>query len=487
MRRQALAVAALALLACGRQGPSVRVYVPLVPETLDPYRDHRFGPLTIYSSIFEMLAAGDGEETPVPGLARAWSVPQPDTCILNLRPGVRFHDGTPLDAQAVVGSFEQARAHDLFVARQLASVTSIEAVDPLTVRLHASGPLSNVTYLLIGVPIARPGPAGLVGTGPYRVIDLAPGQSVRVERFEAYWGSRPYVAAADFRPFRTAAAADVLRSDPGGLMVDPPRAAVDLARGSGTHAVASQASNTVVYLAFGLAPGLDTPFRDRRLRQAVQLALDRPKLLHVGSLLGSGRPASQLVPPGVFGFDPGLTETTQNLVRARALVAEAGFAAGLDEQLECSTTYEAAARELAAQLAPLGIRLTIRAEAPSEFSRRVERREARNYVYSWVLGLQSGEALSSFLRTRDEARGLGLRNRTGYSNPELDAAIDAALEAREPDDRLPYLQKAMRLLMSDLPWVPLFVPDSARIYPANLRFAPSVDPFLRLQRAEPAR
>lgn len=487
LRGAALASLALALWACDGQGPTVRVYVPVVPESLDPYRDHRFGPLTVYASVYETLAAGDAEEAPRPGLARAWSVPQPDTCLFELRQGARFHDGSPVDAQAVVQSFEQARANDLFVARHLATVTSIEAVDPLTVRLRSSQPLTNIYHLLIGLPITRRGVSGLLGTGPYRVVEFVPGQRVRVARFEAYRGPRPYVAAAEFRPFEQAAAAQLLRADPGALMVDPPRAAVDFVRGSSSHVVAAQPSNAVVYLAFGLSPGLQTAFRDRRLREAVHLALDRPKLLQVGSLLGSGRPAGQLVPPGVFGYDPGLPDTVQNLARARALLGEAGLAAGFDDELESSTTYEAAAREVAAQLAPVGIRLKVRSFPSTEFSQRVERRQARNYVYSWVLGLQSGEALSSFLRTRSEARGLGLRNRTDYSNAELDALLDAALDAREPEDRLPSLQKAMRLLMADLPWVPLFVPDSARIYPASLRFAPRIDPFLRLQHAEPAR
>lgn len=485
--RLALATLALALAACGRQGPSVRVYVPVVPESLDPYRDHRFGPLTVYASIFESLALGHDEAAPRPGVARAWSLPQPDTCLIQLQPGLRFHDGALLDARDVVRSYEQARAHDLFVARQLSSVTEIEAVDAHTVRLRARAPFTNLNYLLVGVPITRPGPVGLLGTGPYRALELQPGRLVKVERFPGYHGPAPHLASAEFRPFVPAEAAQLLAGDPGALMVDPPRAAVEWARSSASHVVVAQASNTVVYLAFGLPAGVETPFRDRRVRQAVHLALDRPALLRAGSLLGTGSPASQLVPPGVFGHDPSLPEPRRDLERARALLAEAGLAAGFDDELEASTTYEPAAREVAAQLAPLGIRLTVRASASGEFSRRVERRQARNYVYSWVLGLQSGEALSSFLRTRDESRGVGLRNRTGYGNPEVDAAVDAALDTRLPAERLPHLQQAMRLLMADLPWVPLFVPDSARVLPRDVRFPPSTDPFLRLQQAQPAR
>lgn len=489
MRAVRLAVAglALALCACGRQGPGVRVYVPVVPEALDPYRDHRFGPLTAYASVFESLALGHDEAAPRPGLARAWSLPQPDTCLIQLQTGLRFHDGSLLDAGDVVRSFEQARSHDLFVARQLSAVTSIEAVDAHTVRLRSRQPFTNLNYLLIGVPITRPGPRGLLGTGPYRAVKLQPGRQLTVERFPGYHGPPSHVATAEFRPFAPAEAVQRLSADPWALMVDPPRPAVEWARASSTHVVAAQTSSALAYLAFGQQPGLETRFRDRRVRQAVHLALDRPELVRVGSLLGTGASASQLVPPGVFGYDPSLPEPARDLERARALLAEAGLQAGFDDELEASTTYEAAAREVAAQLAPVGIRLRVRVWPSGEFSQRVERQQVRNFVYSWVLGLQSGEALSSFLRTRDEGRAVGLRNRTGYGNPEVDAEVDAALDTRLPAERLPHLQRAMRLLMTDLPWVPLFVPDSARIHPRELRFAPSTDPFLRLQQAEPAR
>jgi peptide/nickel transport system substrate-binding protein len=226
------------------------------------------------------------------------------------------------------------------------------------------------------------------------------------------------------------------------------------------------------------------PFDDARVRQAVHLALDREKLVAGGAAVGSGAAANQLVPPGVFGFDPSLPAAAHDLGRARELLAGAGFPDGFEVDLDTTAAYDQLAPLVAQQLGAIGIRARPRYFRSEAFAAHIES-TSDFYLYSWVLGYESGAALRSFLHTKDAARGVGLRNRTGYSNPAFDQAIDAAVAASSTEERQTLLRRTMGLVMQDLPWVPLFVPDTVRIHPRSLTFQPRNDAFLRLTDARP--
>ena len=101
-----------------------------------------------------------------------------------------------------------------------------------------------------------------------------------------------------------------------------------------------------------------------------------------------------------------------------------------------------------------------------------------------VTGLHIGKHLPQLIFP---ALGLGLRNRTGYSNPDFDAAIDEALRIGEPSARLPVLQRAVQVLDRDVPWVPLYTIRSVRIHPADLKLRFRSDGMLLLSELVPGK
>jgi ABC-type transport system substrate-binding protein len=198
----------------------------------------------------------------------------------------------------------------------------------------------------------------------------------------------------------------------------------------------------------------------------VRLALDVPALL-AGIGPAAGYPATQIIPSGVFGFDRGIPLRNRDLAAARSLLSEAG-AAGRRATLDGTEPNARTARAIAAQLGEAGLSIDVRIRPSVEFRDRIDGLSDL-FLFSWVVGPEAGEALKNFFHTKDAARSLGLRNRIGYASPEFDAAIEKAMSVSEPSARLPLLQRAIRVLDRDVPWVPLYTIRSVRIHPVDMQ------------------
>jgi peptide/nickel transport system substrate-binding protein len=411
--------------------------------------------------------------------------------VFRLRDGVRFHDGSRFEAADVVASIERARAPQSLIGGNLANVAEVRIEGPHAVALRTRVPTALLLQGLTAVPITKVAAvSGLpVGTGPYQVAEFAPGSRVTLRRFAGYYGEPPELARVAFQGFRGEdEALAALKTGQPVVVLDPPRAAVALARTDPRHRVAADLSGSLVYLAFDLArsptPGVGlpaNPFRDLRVRRAIRLALDLDGLIAGGASSGA-RAATQLAPPGVFGFDPGLAVPARDLTGAKALLLQAGLRAGFRAVLDVRQHDKPLADAVAAQLGDLGIRVSVNPLPSEEFIRHIDGGSSL-YTYSWVLGQETGEALKNFFHSKDPERGLGLNNRTGYSSPEVDRAIEDAMGTLEREARLTTLYRVMRLLMDDLPWIPLHVAEATRIYPRDLVFPPRIDGMLVLREA----
>jgi ABC-type oligopeptide transport system substrate-binding subunit len=120
-----------------------------------------------------------------------------------------------------------------------------------------------------------------------------------------------------------------------------------------------------------------------------------------------------------------------------------------------------------------------------EFVRRIEGRSPF-FLYNWIVGQESGAALRNFLHTRDPWRSLGLQNRTGYTNVEVDYLLEQAGGPVSPGERVTLQRRAMAVLMKDLPWIPLFIPNEQVVQPADLAIPSRIDEMLLLADVRPA-
>lgn len=467
-----LALAVAAWLACSaacrpREIPAaspaagpVRIGLYTAPLGSDPHLASDFLTYFVHGNAFEGLTRLDAQLRVEPALAESWESPNDLTWRLHLRPGVRFHDGRRVTTADVVFSLERARRHPLSaVALYLGSMQQVRAVGDATVEIVTAQPTAVLLNKLAFVSIV---PAGSperieapVGTGPYRLSPAQGGDRILLRAWEGYWGPRPAEPEVELRVVPDAdEAARLLAAGQLDLLPDLAASAVERVRATpGCRVVAAPGLTTEI-----LRMRVDRrPFSDLRVRTAVHLALDREELVR-RLLSGRGAAATQPVGREVLGFDPGMAPARRDVARARRLLAEAGYPGGFAVELELREGRRADA--IQEQLAEVGIRTSLRVRPWGEMLGRLKAGQVDLYFGGLVA--DSGDAsdvLDSAVHTPDARQGYGDSNYSGFSSLRVDRSLEAARQARAIQARRDALQAAMRLVMEELPLIPVLIPD----------------------------
>jgi peptide/nickel transport system substrate-binding protein len=303
------------------------------------------------------------------------------------------------------------------------------------------------------------------GTGPYRVASWQPGRRLELTRHVAHAAVAPALDAVRFdlslAPAEIARMVAAGETDVALLGQVEDEAHIDPAR----VRLHRRGSLMVRYLGFDLAsertaqlPGRPNPLRDRRVREAFHLALDRAAL--AAGLPSHASPAAQLVPRYVFGFDVSIAQPQRDLARARELLAAAGFRDGLELPLHTREILRTATAPLARQLWEAGIRISPQVLPDRDYLPGIARRAFSLWLDRWSCTTgDSGELFQNAFHTPDPARGFGDSNESGYRDPEFDRAIEAALLVENLTTRREALAGLMRQAMQELLWVPLFTDE----------------------------
>ncbi len=442
--------------------------------TLDPHRhDSYYATVTLGHFYGRLVNFGPNLEL-MPELAVRWESPSDTTWRFHLRDRVLFHDGRRFGAADVVASIQRARGPSSHVRPYVQRIRDVKALDRLTVEIETDGPapvLLNALPFVMIVPrdtgpeeITRP-----IGTGPYRFVSGAPGAAIVGERFDGYWGPAPAFARLEILPMPSDEERE--RAIPAGkadVVAQFPPEAWDRAKEERSQTLVSRQGLGVDFVTFSFTPG--NPFADRRVRQAVALAVDRQAIVR-DALHGLATPAWQLVPPMVFGFVQGLPQPPRDPARARALLAEAGFRDGIRTKLVVSNRVEAMGRELARQLAEIGITLELQVLSQDEFYASTLRRDMPMTIDSYVAATgDAANVLEAELHSRRS--GLGTFTVAAYANPKLDELIERSGAILDPKPRNDVLQEALRVAADDIPVVPLAVRPDLYALRRGLRWDP---------------
>jgi len=390
-------------------GGSFRVALTADATTLDPWNANEANTQLVTRQIFETLVDYDvGGAKIVPKLAETWSVsPDGGSWTFALRRGVKFHDGTDLDAAAVVLNFDRARqaAHPLRGAAGAGStyrayaallegfddasvIVRAEAKDAATVVITTKLPfgplladLAMPSFAIVSPKSIRddppgwstPASRGAAGTGPFvfRPGAWQPGQ-IALERNSEYWmkdqsGTLPHADRVVLRVIRDETARiGELRS--GGLdaVRDLTPTALPAVKGDPNLQLLVRPAATTTYV--GIAAAV-APFDRVEVRRAIAMAIDK-SLLAATLFSGVGRPASQLLAPGMLGYDDSVVEFYRlDIAGAKRLLADAGVANGFATELWYRSSWRAyypdpkrVAESVAADLAKIGIVATVRTE-----------------------------------------------------------------------------------------------------------------------------
>ncbi len=432
--------------------------------------------------VWEPLITAD-EETgePAPCLATSWEMLEGGRVwVFHLRAGVRFHDGTPLTAQAVITNLDwmaKEPRSTAFYARSrktyYPNLVHVEALDELTVRMTFSQPNINQLYNMMnfGSPVYAPSCLAddgnfsgvAVGTGPFRIVENVKDRYVLLERNENYYGEKARARRIMVRsiPSPEVRFAALKAEEIMGVLdlnAMPPVLAEELAQDE-RFAVSTSRSIMVRYLAMN---GTRHPFDDVRMRRAVSLLINR-RLLVDALYLGYATPTMNLLSIASPFYKAFPVE--QDATEAKRLAHEV-LGDRRQKVVYCVNGADPIAKgeaELIAYwLADLGLDVRIEAlESPmmTAVMRRGDYGMARSQQ-----GLPSGDPLYVFNGffspngTRNKALSLG------YDNPEIDTLL-AALNT-EPDEgkRRAMFDRIQAISVAEQPLVPLYYDETIAVY-----------------------
>jgi peptide/nickel transport system substrate-binding protein len=494
-RRAAVVLSLLLVAACSARREPPRPFVISVPweaDTLDPHARNSVTYFAVASQFYEPLVTTDAEMQIRPCLAELWENPDLSTWIFHLRRDVVFHSGRPLRAADVVYSIDRLMRDDrLEMAGYVLYIAGVEALDPFTVRIRTARPSSVLLNKIRFIAIV---PAGATseqlrdhvdGTGPYRLAGWRPNRLVRLVRNERYWGRRPALASVEIRLNRGPAAAIAdLRSGEASLIQCDSKRIETLRSAAPGFEIRLRPSIFVKYMTFDMFRARTpycsvqpNPFLDRRVRQALDFAIDRTAL--VAGLSTYAVPAQQLVPPYVFGYDRRLSPTPYAPGRSRDLLREAGFPDGFSATLHVRKMFEEAAGIVREQLARVGVRLEVQVLGDPEFLGRLARRDTSMHLSRFgCLTGDISDILDNTLHSIDPARHFGIHNFNGYSNPEIDRRIEASASIQEVHRRREALLRIEDDLVADVVWIPLYFDEDAYALDRSYRWEPRNDSMI---------
>jgi peptide/nickel transport system substrate-binding protein len=454
------------------------------------------------SLIFDALVKKDEHYNLQPWLATSWDQPDALTWVFRLRDGVRFHDGHPLEAPDVVWTIESLI--DSNVAHLISpksgnfdAVDHAEARDRLTVVVHLKRPdaglLFNMSDGLFGVvPRGAGKDFGLdpIGSGPFRFVSQVQDKEVVLERNPECWSASigttnppPSQSETSIQRIRFTIVPDTITSalemqknsaDVAGNvltldMVHALEGAPGLATTSGT-------GSNVWYMNFNVQ---DPILRDKRVRQAVALAIDRPAMI-AALWRGHAQLADTLLPAGHWAraADSDLAQYPHDPTRAAALLEAAGFHAGKDGvrlRLTLKISTDESTRLVAAvmqqQMRAAGIALDLRSAEFGTFYADVTHGAFQMYILKWV-GSNEDPDIFRYMYSSASFPPKGA-NRGHYVNPRVDALLAAASAEAGPPDQVQARRRAeyielQEVLADEMPSIPLWYPENEVVHTTRL-------------------
>jgi peptide/nickel transport system substrate-binding protein len=485
-----VAVAALVGVPTAR-AQHLRVASAFDPQTLDPHAVALLYHSRVVFQIYDSLANRNEQFGIEPGLATSWEMTTPTRWRFRLRQGVTFHDGAPFGADDVVFSIERALAPPSQRAFQLKGVTSAVKVDDLTVDIVLETPDAVLPEKLVFLPIMNKAWAqrhgvqraqdfngkqethavrNANGTGPFRLVRYEPDVRAVLEANPTYWGradrrqgNLKQVTFTTIRSDATRLAA--LASGEVDLVLDPPYQDVERLQRDPRISLLRMPDIGQQYLTFDQARDeLEfsdvkgrNPFKDLRVRRAVYHAIN-VQLIIDKVLRGQAVPTGAFLSPLVDGSPRELdVRLPYDPVRARALLAEAGYPNGFAVTLDCVNVAwrENVCQAAAAMLTQVGIRTTLRSSPSNQFFPKLSQGTASFIEYGWTPNVDPWSSLNALFRSFDKA-GLGTFNAGRYSNPRLDGLIDDIRTEADLTKRRARVAVVLRTVAEELPYVPLY-------------------------------
>jgi len=486
----AVVVAAVAALAIPGHAATLKWAAQNDIVTLDPHSQNHLTTHSLLQHTYEGLTRYTKDFQVEPCLAASWEQITPTHWRFHLRKGVKFHDGSPFTADDVVFSFNRILQPQGTNQVYVSGVKEMKKIDDYTVDAILTGPNPVLLRLLVDFRImSKPwsvknkaeniqdykvreetfASRNTNGTGPYLIKQWEPDKRVALTANTAWWDKQEgNVTEVIYTPIKADATrvsallagdvdlvTDLPTQDVARLRNDPKIKVLDGFQVLTVFIGMDQYSTELVY---SNVKGKN-PFKDIRVRKALNLAVDREAIKRV-TMRGLSIPAAIVVPPGVHGHTNELDRVAPvDVEGAKKLLAEAGYPNGFEFGLDCPNNRyvndEEVCQALVGMWARAGLKVRLNAQPLASFIAKVQKFDHSAYMLGWSPAtFDALITLQSLLRTKTTGAD-GTFNLGRVSDAKLDALIDAAKTEMDPKKRDALLHDALVLTRDNYYYVPL--------------------------------
>jgi peptide/nickel transport system substrate-binding protein len=428
--------------------------------TLDPHSQNHATTNAILMHAYEGLTRYNDKYEVEPALATKWTFVSPTQVRFELRKGVKFHDGAPFTADDVVFSFGRIKQPQGTMAIYVTGIAEIKKVDDHTVDFVLSAPNPILLRNIIDFRIMSKAWAqknntanvqdykakeenfasrNVMGTGPYKITGWTPDQKVTMTRNKDWWdkhgGNVDEVVYTPIKSDPTRVAA-LIAGDVDMLTDLPVQDVARLRNDSKLEIVDGLEVRTIFF-----APDVGSaelkhanvkgknPFKDKRVREALSIAIDREAIKR-NTMRGLSIPAAIMVAPGVNGYEQAIdTVAKPDPERAKKLLADAGYPDGFELQLNCPNNRyvndEEICNTVISMWARIGVKARLASEPMATFIQKVQNFDTSIYLLGWGVATYDAQyTLQSLVRTKTTGAD-GNFNFGRISDPEIDKLVDA--------------------------------------------------------------
>ena len=485
-------------------------------SSLDPHYLNIAPNINLSSHLFDTLVLVDPNGKLVPGLATSWRTVDDTTWEFKLRRGVKFHDGSELTADDVLFSLERPAtltASPGPFTSYTRQIVDKKAVDPYTVQLKTATPYGPLPLDMSSIFIVSKKAAqnaatedfnsgrALVGTGPFKFASFARGDRVVLTRNDQYWGGKSAWDKVTFRIITASAPrlAALLAGDVDMIETVP---TADLAKLKADAKFTleqkiswrtifwhvDQQAHRSPFVTDKAGKPLDkNPLADVRVRQAMSKAIDR-KAMAARTMEGLALPASNIVSPGIFGYNDALKVEAYDPDGAKKLLAEAGYPDGFGLTLHGPNNRyindERIVQTVAQFFSRIGIQTKVQTLPLSVYFSKARAGEFSVALLGW--GTLAGDfGLRTLVGTPNPDTGWGTWNWGHYSNPKVDELVRSALSSVDQVKREGYAKQAAALALKEEAVIPLHHQYASWAMRRGLSYPGRVDEFTFAHQVRP--
>lgn len=476
----------MSTLIFGRGGDSV---------TLDPSKMFDGESAKVCDMVYDTLVQYRDDTTDIePALAETWESSADGLMwTFHLRQGVQFHDGTPLNANAVVFSLTRLNAvsHNFYEE----FIDRISPLDDFTVQITLKTPYAPFLSTMASSENAIVSPAAVahfgenfgnnpVGTGPFKFVQWDRNDQIVLTANENHWNGKPSIDKLIFRSIPDNAER-FMELQQGNLhvMEFPNSDEFAIIRGDARLELLMQPSLNIGYLAMNMEK---PPFDNLKVRLAINHAINKAEIIE-RLYQGAGIPAKNPIPPTLWSYDDSIEDYAYNPELAKQLLAEAGYPNGFETTLwalPIPRPYipdgQAFAEALQSDLRNIGIEAKIVTYDWPIYIDKTRNGEHDMAMLGWSAGGDPDYFLY-YLLSKTTAQKPAL-NIAFYQSDEMQVVLDLARTSTDRDERIELYQQAQAIFHRDVPWVPLAHAQRLLVIDRsvqNLKLAPAGWKYLR--------